>query len=150
MSGSPRYRVETSVVAAAPIDVVWARLADASSWSTWGPWNETVLDREGEPAPDGVGAVRRFRRGRLTTLEEVVAFEPPSRLAYEVRSGIPVRDYHSEVTLEPVGGGTRLRWVSTFDGTSPVAGTIVKLVLGRFLPDGARRLAAAAEADASR
>ena len=136
------------MVAGAPMEVVWARVADASSWSTWGEWNETVLDREGEPAPDGVGALRRFRRGRLTTVEEVVAFEPPSRLAYEVRSGVPVRDYHSEVTLEPVGGGTRLRWVSTFDG-NPVAGTIVKLVLARLLPEGARRLAAAA-ADASR
>ena len=61
-----------------------------------------------------------------------------------------MRDYHSEVTLETVGGGTRLRWVSTFNGTNPVAGTIVKLVLARFLPEGARRLAAAAEADASR
>jgi hypothetical protein len=79
--------VETSVVAAAPIDVVWARVADASSWSTWGEWNETVLDREGEPAPDG---------------------------------------------------------------TNPVAGTSVKLVLARFLPEGARRLAASAAADASR
>jgi uncharacterized protein YndB with AHSA1/START domain len=142
--------VETSVVAAAPIEVVWARVADASSWSTWGAWNETVLDREGEPAPDGVGALRRFRRGRLTTVEEVVAFEPPSRLAYEVRAGVPVRDYHSEITLEPVGGGTRLRWVSTFNATNPAAGTMVKLVLARFLPEGARLLAAAAEADASR
>ena len=31
--------------------------------------------------------------------------------------------------------------VSTFDGANPVVGAIVKLVLSRFLPDGARRLA---------
>jgi Polyketide cyclase / dehydrase and lipid transport len=200
MSG--RHRVEVSVVSAAPPDVVWTVLADASTWSVWGQWDETTLDREGVPAPDGVGALRRFRRGRRTTVEEVVAFEPPvsrsgtepvsrsgtepvsrsgtepvsrsgtesvsrsgtesvsrsgtepvsrsgtepARFAYELRSGLPLRDYHAEVTLEPVGGGTRIRWVSTFDGAYPVVGTLMQAVLGRFIPATARRLAAAAEA----
>jgi hypothetical protein len=142
-----RYRVATTTVAAAPIDAVWARLADITTWSTWGQWNETTRDREGVPAPDGVGALRRFRRGRRTHTEEVVAFEPPRRLAYEVREGLPVRDYHAEVTLEPVGGGTRIRWETTFDGANPVGGAAVHLVLKRFFPEAARRLAGAAESD---
>ena len=83
--------------------------------------------------------------GRQTTVEEVVAFEPPAdghaRFAYELRSGLPLRDYHSEVTLETVGGGTRIRWVSTFDGAYPVVGAVVRLALARFIPDTARRLA---------
>ncbi len=144
-----RYRVETTTVAAASIDAVWDRVADASTWSEWGQWDETTLDREGVPAPDGVGAIRRFR-GRQTTVEEVVAFEPPvdgqARFAYELRSGLPLRDYHSEVTLETVGGGTRIRWVSTFDGAYPAVGAIVRLALARFIPDTARRLARVAEA----
>jgi Polyketide cyclase / dehydrase and lipid transport len=143
-----RYRVEASVVAAAPVDAVWARLADASSWSTWGQWEETTLDREGVPAPDGVGAIRRFRQGRRTTVEEVVAFEPGVRLSYELRSGLPLRDYHADVTLEPIGGGTRIHWVSAFDGASPGVGALIRLVLARFIPETARRLAAAAEATA--
>jgi hypothetical protein len=154
---SGRHRVETSAVSAAPIEAVWARLADISTWSTWGQWVETTLDREGVPAPDGVGAIRRLRGGRggrRTTVEDVVAFEPPAdghaRFAYELRSGLPVRDYHSEVTLESVGGGTRIRWVSTFDGAYPGVGGIVRLALARFVPDTARRLAAAAEAASDR
>jgi hypothetical protein len=143
MSG--RYRVEASVVSAAPVDAVWTRLADASSWSTWGQWDETTLDREGVPAPDGVGALRRFRQGRRTTVEEVVAFEPGVKLSYELRSGLPLRDYHADVTLEPVGGGTRIRWVSTFDAAYPAVGKVVQLGLARFVPVTARRLAAAAE-----
>ena len=154
MSG--RCRVQTSVVSAAPPEAVWAVLADASSWSTWGQWEETTLDREGVPAPDGVGAIRRFRQGRRTTVEEVVAFEPPASrsgtepgfFAYELRSGLPLRDYHSEVTLEPVGGGTRIHWVSTFDGAYPGVGKFFEIVLGRFIPGTARRLAAAAESRA--
>ncbi len=145
-----RYRVETTTVAVASIDAVWDRLADASTWSEWGQWDETGLDREGVPAPDGVGAIRRFASRRRTTVEEVVAFEPPAdghaRFAYELLSGLPLRDYHSEVTLETVGGGTRIHWASTFDGAYPVVGAIVRLALARFIPDTARRLARAAEA----
>jgi hypothetical protein len=144
-----RYRITTSAVAAAPIEVVWARLADINTWSEWGQWDETTRTRDGDPPPDGVGAMRRFRRGRRTHEEEVVAFEPPRRLAYEVRSGLPVRDYHAEVTLEPVGDGTRIVWESQFDGANPVGGWVMHQVLKRFMPSTTKRLAAAAEADAS-
>jgi Polyketide cyclase / dehydrase and lipid transport len=144
-----RYHVATTAVAAAPIDVVWARVADITTWSQWGQWDETTRVREGAPAPDGVGALRRFRRGRRVHTEEVVAFEAPRRLAYEVREGFPVRDYHAEVTLESVGGGTRIRWESDFDGTNPIGGWAVHQVLKRFFPAAARALARAAEADAA-
>jgi hypothetical protein len=144
-----RYHVETTAVAAAPIDVVWARVADITTWSQWGQWDDTTRERDGVPAPDGVGALRRFRRGRRVHTEEVVAFDAPRRLAYEVREGLPVRDYHAEVTLEPVGGGTRIRWVADFDGANPIGGWVTYQVLRRFFPGTARRLASAAEGDAS-
>ena len=142
-----RYHVATTAVAAAPIDAVWARVADITTWSQWGQWDETKRIRDGAPSPDGEGALREFWRGRKSHVEEVVAFEPPRRLAYEVRSGFPVRNYHAEMTLEPVGGGTRIRWVSDFDGTNPVTGWVIEQALRRFFPDAARRLARAAEAD---
>ena len=144
-----RYHVETTAVAAAPIDVVWARVADISTWSQWGQWDETARVRDGAPEPDGHRALRRFRRGRRVHTEEVVGFDAPRRLAYEVRDGLPVRDYHSEVVLDAVGGGTRIRWWSDFDGANPVGGWATYQVLKRFIPGTARRLARAAEADAS-
>jgi hypothetical protein len=150
VSTEGRHRVVATATSTAPIHAVWRRLADASTWSTWGQWDGTSLDREGVPPPDGVGAIRRFVSQRQTTVEEVVAFEPPAeghaRLAYELLSGLPLRDYHSEVTLETVGGGTRIHWVSTFDGAYPVVGSIVRRALQRFIPETARRLAAAAAA----
>jgi len=144
-----RYHVETTAVAAAPIEAVWTLVADITTWSQWGQWDETTREREGVPAPDGVGALRRFRRGRRVHTEEVVAFEVPRRLAYEVREGLPVRDYHAEVMLESVGGGTRIRWMSDFDGANPIGGFVVHQVLKRFFPATARALASAAETSAS-
>jgi uncharacterized protein YndB with AHSA1/START domain len=141
-----RHHVASTAVAAAPIETVWALVADITTWSQWGQWDATTRVREGVPAPDGVGARREFRRGRRTHVEEVVALEAPRRLAYEVRSGLPVRDYHAELTLEPVGGGTRIRWVADFDGANAIAGWAVHWVLVRFFPEAARRLARAAEA----
>ena len=143
-----RYHVATTAVAAAPIGAVWARVADVTTWSQWGQWDETTRVRDGDPVPDGVGALRRFRRGRRVHTEEVVAFDAPRRLAYEVRDGLPVRDYHAEVTLEPVGGGTRIRWESDFDGTDAVRGWVTHQLLSWFFPRTARALARAAEADA--
>ena len=143
-----RYRVITSTVAAAPPAAVWARLADISTWSEWGQWDETSRVGDGAPDPEGVGALRRYRRGRRVHTEEVVAFEPPTRLAYEVRDGLPVRDYHAEVTLEPVNGGTRIRWEATFDGANPIGGALVHQILKRFFPTTARQLARVAESDA--
>jgi hypothetical protein len=140
-----RYRVEASAVSSAPVEAVWARLADSSTWSEWGQWEQTTLDREGVPAPDGVGAIRRLRQGRRTTVEEIVTFAPPRQASYELLSGLPVRSYHADVTLEPVGGGTRIHWVSTFDGAYPGVGKVVQLALRRFIPETARRLAAVAE-----
>jgi len=113
-----------------------------------GQWDETTRVREGVPAPDGVGALRRFRRGRRVHTEEVVVFDVQRRLAYEVREGLPVRDYHAEVTLESVGGGTRIRWECDFDGEHPIGGWAVHQVLKRFFPATARALARAAEAHA--
>jgi len=144
-----RYHVATTTVATAPIEVVWARVADVTTWSQWGQWDETTRVRDGAPTPDGVGALRRYRRGRRVHTEEVVAFEPPHRLAYEVRAGLPVRNYHAELTLESVGGGTRITWTSDFDGANSVGGWAVHQVLKRFFPATARGLARAAEADAA-
>ena len=145
MSG--RYDVDVTAMSTAPPADVWRLLADASTWSQWGAWHETKLDRDGSPDPNGVGALRRFhpfRFPRVSTVEEVVAFEPPQRLAYELRSGLPVRGYHADVTLEPVDGGTRIRWHSTYDGKFPGIGAVMRPILTRTIRDTAKRLAAAA------
>jgi len=93
---------------------VWPLLAQARRWTEWSTVRHADLEREGEPTPDGVGAIRRFRTGPVTSREEVVEFVPPRRLVYTMLSGLPVRGYRATVELHSDDGGTRISWASTF------------------------------------
>jgi len=124
---------------------VWALLADATTWSDWGDWSSAELLREGTPPPGGVHAVKRMKRFPTVTVEEVTVFEPPHRLGYELRSGLPLRDYRGEVTLTPADGGTQIRWRNEFDSKIPGTGALFRRGLSKFIADTAKRLAAAAE-----
>ena len=103
-----------------PIEEVWARLADAAGWKDWTSFTRSGLEQEGDPAPDGVGAVRRFGIGPMTSVEEVVAFEPPTHFAYVLRKGLPVKGYRADVELASTpSGGTAITWSSTWDSNPP-------------------------------
>jgi uncharacterized protein YndB with AHSA1/START domain len=132
--------IDVSARSAAPPERVFALLADARSWSRWAPFDESTVE-EGE----GVGELRRFQRGRRTTRERVTALEPPHRLAYELVSGVPVRDYRAEVTLTPTNGGTEIRWQSRFNAKIPGTGGLARRGLQRFIQQTAEGLAREAE-----
>ncbi|MEA2670696.1 MAG: hypothetical protein QOG45_916 [Chloroflexota bacterium] len=138
-------RVQVAVRSAAPVEGVWAVLADARRWSEWTAFSTTELEREGSPVPDGVGALRRFCRGPVISREEVTGFEPPHRLTYELRSGLPLRGYRAVVTLAPWEGGTEISWQSRFEPRIPGTGGFFRLFLDRVITDIATRLARRAE-----
>ena len=70
----------------------------------------TYLLREGDPPPDGVGALRRFAFGPGGSQEEVVAWDPPRHLGYVAVRGLPVRHYRADVHLDDDGTGTVVTW----------------------------------------
>jgi uncharacterized protein YndB with AHSA1/START domain len=74
------------VSSAAPPEAVWALLADVSTWPRWAPFDEAKVE-----SGEGVGEIRRFRAGRVTTRERVVTMDPPNRYEYEFLSGLPIR-----------------------------------------------------------
>lgn len=129
---------------AAP-DQVWRLLEDAPRWPTFAGFSSASYEREGEPPPHGVGAIRSFGTGPIRSREEVVTFEPPHRFAYVLLSGLPVRGYRAEVTLTGDGSGTRIAWRSSWAGTPPGLGRAMHWFLRRVVGDLARRLAKAAE-----
>ena len=131
----------------APVEAVWSLVAEAARWKEWGSFTVAELVREGDPAPDGVGAIRRFGFPSFTSQEEVVAFDPPTHLGYVMLKGLPIAGYRSDVTLRPLDG-TELRWASSFDAR-PWDGWLWSAVLNRLLHDFTRRVAKAAAAPSS-
>lgn len=133
--------LEATARSSAPPEKVWELLADARTWPEWAAFDAAEVE-EGA----GEGEIRRFRRGRWTTRERVTAFEPGRRLGYELLSGIPIRDYRSEVTLTPADeGGTDIRWHSSFRQKLPLTGRTIQKSLEKFVAETTENLARAAE-----
>ena len=127
--------IEATAHSAAPIDAVFAVVADGRGWSDWVRFvPRSTLEREGEPPPDGVGSIRRFGLWPIVSREEITASEPPRRLAYVARSGLPVRSYRAEVELAPAGatGGTVIRWRGELEPL-PGTGRLMTALFGRIL-----------------
>ena len=113
-----QLHVEAEGVTGADPAVVWSLVADANSYSSWGPWSDGGYQPASE-GPSRKGSVQWFRYGRRTTsVEEILEADEPRRLVYNVVRGLPVRNYRAEVTLTPVpSGGTSVRWTAAWDGT---------------------------------
>jgi uncharacterized protein YndB with AHSA1/START domain len=139
--------VHVTGTSSASAEQVFRVLADTERWPEWTPFSRGQLEeRAPGPDPNGVGALRRFQKGRTTSRERVVAYEPGRRLAYELVTGLPLRGYHSEVTLTPVATGTEITWHSTFRPKVPGTGWIYRMALQKFIgglvPSLAQRAAA--------
>jgi hypothetical protein len=102
------------------------------------------MERTGTPHPNGVGAVRVFDSGPMKVREEVVEFDPPTRMVYRLASGLPVRDYRSEMKLDEEDGVTVLTWSSTFTPRIPLTGG----AFTRLMRSAVDRFAAGIKADA--
>jgi uncharacterized protein YndB with AHSA1/START domain len=126
---------------AAP-ETVFEILADGAGWSRWaGPVIvKSWWEREGTPAPGGVGAIRALGMKRVGSREEIVAYDPPTHLAYTILSGLPVRDYRADVRLTPDGAGTRIEWSGTFTPKLPGTGPLLRLFLLATIGGFVRRL----------
>jgi hypothetical protein len=139
-----KYVVEAQASSSAPREKIWGVLADVPRWAEWGPWNSSTYEREGTPAPGGVGAVRLLKRFAMTLREELTVFEPPERMAYKLLSGMPVRDYQAEVRLSEAGEGSEILWRSEFDAL-PGVGELYRWQLQKAFEDITERVARGAE-----
>jgi hypothetical protein len=140
-----RREIEVTATTAASADALYALLADGSTWTAWSPIEGFELEREGDPPPEGVGAIRVYRRGRTVGRDETLELVPGRLFAYRSLSGLPVRDYLGRVELEESAGGTLIRWRSSFEPKVPGTGGLLRRGIAGFLQDCADGLAAYAE-----
>jgi uncharacterized protein YndB with AHSA1/START domain len=146
----PRQRIEQRATTTADPATVYALLRDGASWPTWSPIESFELERPGADEPEGVGAVRVFRDGRVVGRDEIVELVPDRRLSYAHTSNLPVRNYRGDVDLEPTPDGTAIRWVATFDPKYPGTGWLVGRGISRFIAQMTNGLAEHASAVARR
>jgi uncharacterized protein YndB with AHSA1/START domain len=122
---------------AAPPETVFAVLTDHRRYSELTPLRKSELERQGEPAPNGVGAIRKLSAVGPPLREEVVAYESPTRFSYKLLSGLPVRDHLGTVELTARDGGTRVVYAVRTTPTVPLVGAVVvaaiKLGVGQLL-----------------
>ena len=129
-----------------PVEKVFDRYTDHTSWSRWGGFGRVYVEREGVPDKNGIGSVRAF--SLVPGLrEEVVGFERPRRVAYTVtRGAFPITDHLGEVTFEPEGEATRMTWRVTFRSRIPGLGRVIEVGLTRLF----RKMLARLERDLGR
>jgi uncharacterized protein YndB with AHSA1/START domain len=135
---------------AAPPETVFDVLTDHQRYAAITPLRKSVLEREGEPAPNGVGAIRVLSSAGPPLREEVLAFQPPKRFSYRLLSGAPVRDHVGTVALESSGDGTKVTYAVRTMPTVPLAGfavvgvakLAVKALLEGIVAESERRAAA--------
>jgi hypothetical protein len=73
--------------------------------------------------------------------EEIVAYEPPTHLAYTIVRGQPVRNYRADVTLTRDGDDTVITWAGTFDPLIPGTGMVLTVFFRRIITRFANGLA---------
>lgn len=132
-------RAVATAVVPAPVDEVWAALADHEAMATWGPGMSVSVTTEGTGDRNGVGAVRRIKAPgpAPAIVEEIIRFEPGRTLGYKALGGVPFKNYRGEVSLTAEGTGTRIAWAISVDQRLPlvekVAIKTVATVLLRLL-----------------
>lgn len=122
---------------AAPIETVFDVLTDHQNYSRLTPLRSSTLERRGAPEPNGVGAIRVLRLAGPPIREEVTSFQRPTRFAYRMLSGAPVKDHTGTVELSTRGGHTDLLWRVETTPRIPVPdavwAAIVKPVINQLL-----------------
>lgn len=141
---------ETNV--AAPVEAVWAVLADFDRLASWA--QEIDHSCQLSERSDGVGTERRVQVKSNVVLERVTVWQPEERLAYEI-VGLPnvVSSVVNEWTLKPDGNRTRLALTAKVEpGPKPPMKLVARLLakqMGSVNQRLLRDLAAAATRTAS-
>lgn len=147
-----KFSFEVNRTSTAPAATLFRLVTDGGNWSKWAKpiVVQSSWARQGDPAPGGIGAIRKLGMWPVLVQEETVAYEQDRRHAYKMVGASPVNDYFAEVILTPnPAGGTDIRWSGSF--TERVAGTgpALRAALGGAVAFFAGRLVKAAERESN-
>jgi hypothetical protein len=119
----------------APPGALFEVLSDHAGFDRFAGIRRAEVVRPGEPAPNGLGALRRIWIGPLRFDEEITSWDPPNGYGYLIRElrGFRIRHRGGSIRLTEEGEGTRALWRSEFDVPIPLVGEAIgRLFAARF------------------
>jgi uncharacterized protein YndB with AHSA1/START domain len=112
----------------APPETIFEVATDHRAYADFTPLRRSELEREGEPAPNGVGAIRVFGGLGPPLREEVLTYEPGTRFSYHLLSGAPLRNHVGTIELIRDGEETEVVYAVRTEPTLPLVGAAVLAV----------------------
>lgn len=112
------FRVERSVVIAAPAEKIFPMIDTLQNWRAWSPWErkDPAMQRGYSGPASGVGAAYAWKgnkdvgAGRMEIVESI----PSSTIRFKLDFLVPFEAHNEAVfTLEPDAGGMRVNWAMT-------------------------------------
>lgn len=97
--------------------------------------------RDGQDDPNGLGSVRKIGPGPLGIEETVTAIETDRAIEYRIsRGGFPLKNHRGELRFFDAAQGSRVEWTIEFESHLPLAGPVLRFVLGQAIGRGLKRL----------
>jgi len=125
----------------APIEEVFDRLVDHANYDRFRPIHGSELLREGDPPPNGLGALRRIKVRPLVFEEEITAYERPNRFDYLiVKLNVPFEHHGGTIRLSADAEATDVDWRSSYTVPTPFVGGIQERIWEPVLARGFRRV----------
>jgi hypothetical protein len=128
-----KVKLDVRVPTTARPETLYALLRDGASWPVWSPIDSFELTTSAADEPEGLGAIRIFRTGRIVSVERIVELVPDRRFSYTLVRGLALRGYRADIDLETEGDTTYVHWHSTFRPKVPGTGWIYRRALTTFI-----------------
>jgi hypothetical protein len=147
MSGR-KFSFEVNKTSSAPAATLFRLATDGANWSKWAKpiVVQSSWARQGDPAPGGIGAIRKIGMWPMLVQEETVEYEQDRRHVYRLVGPSPAKDYVGEVVFTPnAAGGTDIRWSGSFVEGVRGTGPMIKAAMGGSVKYFAGRLVKEAE-----
>lgn len=148
MSGRT-FSFEVNLTSRAPASTLFALETDGGRWSEWAKpiIMSSSWAQQGDPAPGGIGAIRKIGMWPMLVQEKTVEYEQDRRHVYAlVAPSTPAKDYRGEAVFTPnASGGTDVRWSGSFTEGIPGTGPLMRAILRGSVKSFASRMVKVAE-----
>ena len=133
----------------APKERVFEIMTDHRRYVNWTRAKSVYLQKEGNPNPNGLGAIRVFVMGLVKTREEVIGWKENESMTYRMLNQWPLKNYTSKMSVseasdtDPKNPKTELLWESSWTNRLGLAWSFK--IIQKALQDFAKGIKADAE-----